>query len=209
MNSILRNHIDAALTEYSQGDHFLELLHAKTEYFHLTGTVNEEDEEYESRMNCFNDWYIFQYYLKNKNSIVIKDYLRNKQLDPEITNALNSVNYSLFEYSKRNFKNQIILEDVLHDQKIMLPVNHEIVALVPKDFFIGRVLTYNDESYLLKGTCIFPMDVKSICRKQSKKIRKLKNPEAEVAFLLTLESLKTKWSRYGHIAVNKIFTFPS
>lgn len=207
--SNLVNLLEEALLECSKGDYFLELLNAKKEYFHLTGLIDEEDQEYESRMNCFNDWYLFQYRPKGGPLTVIQHYANQKKLDEELVAAFNSCSYSLYEYVKVNMKNQMVLMDVLHQKKIILSTNHQEVALVPKDLFIGRVITYQNNDYLLRGTCVLPQDAKSICRKQTKKVKKLDDKEAETTFLITLESLKTRWIRYGHVSVSKIFTFPS
>lgn len=35
----------------------------------------------------------------------------------------------------------------------------------------------------------------------------MNNKDEEIKFLFKIESLKTKWLRYGHIDVNKIFVF--
>jgi hypothetical protein len=205
--AIVNQHIHQALMEYSSDGKYLELLKAKTEYFQLTGNVNEDDEEYESRMSCFNEWFLFQYAPDHGGPSIMGLYLQNNQVEPQLALALLNINYSLFEFVKVNYKNRIILEDILHGNDITLAHNHEDIAFVPKDFFVGRVFTFQNQSYLLQGKCLFPMEVKSICKKQAKKIRKLKDIQSEVAFLMSLESLKTKWTRYGHINVTKIFTF--
>jgi hypothetical protein len=75
------------------------------------------------------------------------------------------------------------------------------------DVFTGRVIKYRGESYLLKGVCILPQGVKSILKKQSKRVRKLNSFEEELRFLLQLESLKTKAMHYSHIDPAKIFIF--
>ena len=47
MMTAIFDHLEKALMEYSQGEHFLGLLKAKSEYFQLTGTVNEDDDDFE------------------------------------------------------------------------------------------------------------------------------------------------------------------
>ena len=71
----------------------------------------------------------------------------------------------------------------------------------------GRTLSLDDQSYLLSGICILPREVRSLLTKQCKKVRKQKDPNKEVEFLLRVEFLKTKWRRYGHIEASKIFVF--
>ena len=199
--------LDRILVEYTRGHHLESLIEAKKEYFELTGTLTEEDDEYESRMNAFNDWYLFQYLSKRKTKTVVKDFLEKNQIEDTVAKSLLSVNHSLFEFKKINFFKRIVLEDVLHGKTITLPKDGLTIGIVKGDMFTGRLLNFDNNYYLLKGVCIYPESVKSILRKESKKIRKLKDPNQEHSFLLKLEQLKTKSLRYGHIDMTKIFVF--
>lgn len=206
MLNTLKEHLEKVLIQYTQGEHFEELKAAKEKYFSLTGKLDEDRDEFEARMNCFNDWYLFQY--KNQEGIkVIEDYIRNNDLEGELSQAFLNVNHSLFEFSKVNFRKQIVLKDVLHDEKIILIKDHPHIGLVEGDIFIGRVIKYKGEFYLLRGVRTLPTPVKSILKKQSKKVRKLNSFEEELNFLLTLENLKTKTTHYAHIDPAKIFVF--
>jgi hypothetical protein len=206
MLDLVHNHLDKVLHLYTQGQFFEDLKQAKDTYFSLTGKLDEDKEEFESRMNCFNDWYIFQYRHPD-GSKVIEDYIRNNELDEELSQSLLNVNHSLFEFSKINFRKQIVLKDVLHDEKITLVKNHPNISLVEGDVFTGRVIKYKGDHYLLRGVCILPQGVKSILKKQSKKVRKTNSFDEELKFLLQLESLKTKAMHYSHIDPSKIFIF--
>lgn len=206
MLEIVHEHLDKVLGLYTQGSHFDELKSAKDKYFSITGKLDEDKEEFESRMNCFNDWYVFQY-RSSDGAKVIEDYIRTSQLDVELSQALLNVNHSLFEFSKINFRKQIVLHDILHDEKIVLMKNHPTISLMEGDVFTGRVIKYKGEYYLLRGVCILPQGVKKILKKQSKKVRKLNSFEEELNFLLQLESLKTKATHYSHIDPAKIFIF--
>jgi len=206
MLETVHEHLDTVLGLYTQGSHFEELKAAKEKYFSLTGKLDEDKDEFESRMNCFNDWYIFQYRDENS-SKVIEDYIRTNQLDVELSQALLNVNHSLFNFSKINFRKHIVLHDILHDEKIVLMKNHPTISLMEGDVFTGRVIKFKGEHYLLRGVCTLPQGVKSILKKQSKKVRKLNSFEEELNFLLQLESLKTKAMHYSHIDPSKIFIF--
>ena len=129
MLETVHEHLDTVLSLYTQGAHFDELKAAKEKYFSITGKLDEDKDEFESRMNCFNDWYIFQYRDEN-GSKVIEDYIRTNQLDVELSQALLNVNHSLFDFSKINFRKQIVLHDILHDEKIVLMKNHPTISLM-------------------------------------------------------------------------------
>jgi alpha-amylase/alpha-mannosidase (GH57 family) len=206
MLDIVHDHLDKVLGLYTQGEFFSELKEAKEKYFSITGKLDEDKDEFEPRMNSFNDWYIFQYRQKD-GSKVIEEYIRNNKLDEELSQAFLNVNHSLFEFNKSSFRKQIILKDILHDEKIILKKDHPTISLMEGDVFTGRVIKYHGESYLLKGVCILPQGVKSILKKQSKRVRKLNSFEEELRFLLQLESLKTKAMHYSHIDPAKIFIF--
>jgi hypothetical protein len=206
MLDIVHEHLDKVLSLYTQGSHFDDLKEAKEKYFSITGKLDEDKDEFESRMNCFNDWYIFQYRHKD-GSKVIEDYIRTNQLDVELSQALLNINHSLFEFSKINFRKQVVLHDILHDEKIVLVKNHPTISLMEGDVFTGRVIKYKGDYYLLRGVCILPQGVKSILKKQSKKVRKLNSFEEELNYLLQLECLKTKAMHYSHIDPAKIFIF--
>ena len=206
MLDLVHTHLENVLSLYTQGQFFNDLKEAKDRYFTLTGKLDEDKEEFESRMNCFNDWYIFQYRHKD-GSKVIEDYIRNSELDEELSQALLNVNHSLFEFSKVNFRKQIVLKDILHEEKVTLVKNHPTISLMEGDVFTGRVIKYKGDYYLLRGICILPQGVKSVLKKQSKKVRKMNSFEEELKYLLQLESLKTKAMHYSHIDPTKIFIF--
>jgi hypothetical protein len=206
MLDIVHHHLDKVLNLYTHGQNLNDLKEAKEKYFHLTGKLDEDKDEFESRMNSFNDWYIFQYRQKD-GSKVIEDYIRSGDLDDDISQALLNVNHSLFEFSVPTFGKKVILKDILHDEKIVLYKDHPTISLMDGDIFTGRVIKYKGENFLLKGLCILPHGVKSILKKQSKRVRKLNNFDEELNFLLNLESLKTKAMHYAHIDPTKIFIF--
>jgi hypothetical protein len=206
MLDVVHDHLDKVLSLYTKGQYFNDLKEAKDKYFSLTGKLDEDKDEFESRMNSFNDWYIFQY-RQADGSKVIEEYVRNNKLEEGISQALLNVNHSLFEFTKTSFRKQIVLKDILHDEKIVLKKDHPIISLMEGDVFTGRVIKFEGENYLLKGVCTLPQGVKSILKKQSKKVRKVNSFEDELNFLLHLESLKTKAMHYSHIDPTKIFIF--
>jgi len=206
MLELIDTHIEKMLTTYTQGEYFERLKQAKEAYIALTGKLDEDKDEFESRMNCFNEWYLFQWKDESGKKIV-EDYIRREQLDEDLSQAFLNVNHSLVEFSKTNFRKQIVLLDILHDEKVILAKGHRHIGLVEDDLFIGRVIRYKGDNYLLHGVCTLPQSIRSVLKKQSKKVRKMNSFEEELKFLLSLESLKTKSMHYQHIEPSKIFVF--
>lgn len=207
MYETINQHVDNALSEYSQGDHLDTLLEAKKVYTEVTGPFNEEDADFEARMNCFNDWYVFNFHTRGATHPIIKDYVETKNIEDNLSDAFGNINYSLFEFVKTNFKKRMVIKDILHNEKFVLSVNHPKMGIIANDIFVGRILTCDEDAFLLKGLCIFPPDVKPVLMKESKRIRKMNEKQRELNFLMQLESLKVRWQRYGHLDVKQIFVF--
>lgn len=202
----IEGHIEKMLSLYTEGEHFASLKKAKEKYTTLTGQLDEDKPEFESRMNCFNEWYLFQY--KREDGIkFIEQYLKKNQLDEQLSQAFLNLNHSLFEFQKTNYRGQIILKDILHGEKLSLDKEQKFIGLVEGDMFTGRVIKVDKTCYLLSGVCTLPHVIKGTLEKESKKIRKQGSFEEELSFLLKLEMLKTKSMNYKHIEPHKIFIF--
>lgn len=207
MHSDLKEHFEKALDIYTQGVHYDTLLEAKKEYFEITGQANDDDNDFEARMNSFNEWYVLQFISKRGTRTVISDYLMNNSVNDFLAKSLTSVNYSLFEYTGKNFRGTDVLYDMLHDKKVPLPKGGILPSIIKDDIFVGRVLSFEEKNFLMTGLCVIPKEVRPILKKECKKVRNLKNPNEELKFLLKIESFKTKWIRYGHVDATKIFKF--
>lgn len=208
MHESLRYLLEEILTIYSQGDYYQSLLKAKEDYFLRTGMAFEEDEDYESRMASFNDWYVLQYLPDESGKTFFQQYIESHEVIDELVEAVNRTNHSLFEYTGTSFRGQHILKDILHDNKITLAKTHSAPSMVKGDIFIGRTTFFKEEFFLFYGLRMMPKEARSSMKKEAKKVRKLNDLKQELDFLFFTESLKTKWQRYGHVDVNKIFVFP-
>lgn len=203
--NIIQDEIDKILQCFANGKHLESLKRAKEIFFAKTGKIDEDSYEYESRMSSFNDWYLFQYQF-SANHNVVQEYLATKPVDESLEAAILNTTYSLFLFHKINFRKQIIIKDILHGTKHVLSKDNGNLSLVEDDVFVGRMITYQEQNYLLNGLCTLPKEVLPILKKECRKIRKSKNIEEE-DFLLNLERLKTKSLQYQHIEPSKIFTF--
>lgn len=204
----LKDHISELFNIYTSNDFYENLLSAKEFYFSLTGKINEEDDDFEARMSAFNEWYLFQYIPANSKEPFAQTYAFEKNLVGDFERAFKNVNHSVFEHTGNTFSGCITLKDVLHDTKVTLVKNHSNVSVMKGDIFIGRTMSFKTDQYLLDGMCLLPKESKNIVKKECKIVRKLKNSEEESKFLFFTESLKTKWSHYGHVDVSKIFVYP-
>jgi hypothetical protein len=209
MHETLRFHFEKALQMYSSDEYYQYLLAAKDQYFAMTGKINEEDDDFEGRMSAFNEWYLLEHIIPGRSQTLIEDYLINGKIEDYIATSFRSVNHSVFEFVGKNLKRQECLKDILHDSKIVLAKDQSSVPVLKGDIFIGRTLPFNSENYLMSGMCVLPEEAKSILKRESKKVRKLSDKKSHATFLIEVELLKVKWSRYHHVDVDKIFVFQS
>ena len=72
--------------------------------------------------------------------------------------------------------------------------------------FIGRLIDYKDQYWLMKGISLFPGNIKKNIKKEIDRVYKLNDFHQAKQFLFRLEKLKNKWKRYGHIDAAKIFS---
>lgn len=200
------SHLDKILSTYSEGEYYDLVVEARKRYFELTGQTNEEDDDFETRMRCFNDWFILRYPLKN-GLTAIEDYLEKTEVSDECQEVLKNCRYSMFEFTGKNLSGKLVIKDLILNEKLIFTQNSSKIPVFKSDFFIGRVLRYEDDFLLLNGICLLPKEGKSIIKKQIKKVRKLDDPSKEESFLLEVEKLKTKWKRFGHVDPSKIFIF--
>ena len=137
-----------------------------------------------------------------------EQYVSGHEVLDELVEAINLTNHSLFEYTGTSFRGQHVLKDFLHDSKVTLAKNHSAPSMVKGDVFIGRTTFFKEEHYLFNGLRMMPKEARSAMKKEARKVRKLNDKGQELDYLFFTESLKTKWQRYGHVDVNKIFVFP-
>jgi len=206
--SAIFEHLDKALKEFSSGNFYPVVIEAKKEYTILTGQINDDDEDFENRINAFNDWYVLQYISQELRMPAIKNYAMKYTLPQEIMNSYDNLNHSLFQYQGENFKKQKVVKDHLHSGvKIVLSKDCPAPGLLKGDLFTGRILTFNDEAYLLSGMCILPKEMMSRLVRYARQVKKLGSREFETNFLMKLEYFKTKWTRYSHLPPERIFQF--
>jgi hypothetical protein len=200
------NLFDLILSDYKEGENYQRLHNAKKSYIALTGMMNEEDYDYEARMNCFNDWFVFNHELPSGERVYQK-FINQNNVEVDVRNALESVRYSVFDFTKFNIKKQVVLTDYVDDQKITLAKDSAQMGIVVDDFFIGHTVEVAGSIYLLKGIRTIPTAIRSQLKKQLKKLKKKGDFRKLEAFILHVENLKSKADRYSHIEPAKIFVF--
>lgn len=208
MHEALRYFIEKVVTHFSTENYYDDLLKAKDLYFEKTGKALEEDPDYESRMSSFNDWYVLQYKKSKDDKTLITKYIENHNVSDDLVSAVKSFEHGLYEFTGKGLLGSFVLKDLLHNKKVKLAKSHSALSLVKGDIFLGRVATYGEEVYMFNGLCLLPRQAKRMIKKQIRKVVKYDDLDVELNFLLQTEAMKTKWLRYGHVNVERIFVYP-
>lgn len=194
------------LNEYTNGSYYDVLVAARSQYCEITGSMDEDRDDYEARMNCFSDWYLFNYRLNNGRRI-IDQYIEDHKVSSDQARDLQGTRYSLYHFVGFSLSKKPILKDMIADKKITLSKHNGFMGLVKNDLFVSRVMSWQDENYLLQGLCMLPYAAINNLKKQAKAVRKEKSVYAEESFLQKVENLRTRASHYPHINASKIFVF--
>lgn len=201
--STITYQVQAILKEYGQNEHYSTLKKAFEQFSYITGKCDSDSLEYEARMNCFNDWYVFNF-REGQNKKVFVKYFDENQIDSDMAKSFHNINYSIFKVQKV-VKGNIYLFDILHNDTLKVLEEDCSIGLVPEDIFVGRSIYFEKRHYLLKGVCTLPREVFSSLDKYCKAFRNKRMYELETKFVLNLEKLKMKSLNYKHLSFDKIF----
>ena len=208
MHRMIQHHYEKAMAEFTSLSYHKTMVEAKEEYFNLTGLLHEDEEDYEIKMNAFNDWYMLSY-ISQEGGPFMKIYLEKNDLEDELYDVFMRCNYSLFEYVGKNFRGAYTFKDILHSTKVSLAKDHRPLSMLKHDLVIGRIIKYKNKFYFLNGMTFLPAEVRPLLAKESKKVRRAIDPHQEYEFLTGLEKMKTTYSRFGHVDPLRFFTFQS
>ena len=121
-----QKYLEPLIEEFTTGEYYREVFKAKGEFFEKTGTVYEDDPEFDQRMHTFLDWYLFERELPGIDLPPIKYFFlqRKDQLSAQempIYRDFCSTIHSVFRF--RGFtwgRKKFILEDLFSKKKVPL-----------------------------------------------------------------------------------------
>ena len=196
----------ACLRHYSKDDRKQSFHIAQNIYTTLTGIINEDDDEYNHRINSFHDWFLFHYEDPEKKRIVIKDFMMRNSFPYDLEKSILDFEYSLFEYLGKSKMGEKFL-NVIGEKEFIVGPESSKGTFVKGDLFISHLLTIQSNKFFTPGLCIIPRELKSTIVSVAKK-RSLEDKLAlREQFLLDLERLKSKSKSYQHLPPEKVFVF--
>ncbi len=205
-----QKYLDPVVEMFSTGEYYNELFNAKKEYFERAGVVYEDDLEFESRMNIFMDWYVFDRDLPGVDLPPIKFYFR-KQTDSftadesEIYKGFCNTIHSIF-YLNKVSKGSVYVEDLFSEKKYEVKDPEINLGFMNGDIFESRLIPFNGTYEFSKGFCFHPVEMEKFIMGEIKKVR-YQDKARQTKLILQLSAMKLKHTRYQHINIKHIYTF--
>ena len=208
MDERIKSYYDQALKALSNDERVLKRLYnARKIYEELTGKVDDDKEEYELRMLNFNEWFLFDFVSQDQQWPFIIEFLNSlNESIGEIKDLFSNVRYSFFECRKKKLGSKLVLEDFLLNKKYQINAIDFPVNLLDDEIFTGRIISIEQEIFILKGIRWLPRKIRALAVKEAKKVRKMGNPSQERDFTLNLEMATTKCSQFKHVDPIEIFS---
>ncbi len=199
---------------YTTGEFYPEVFKAKQEFFDQSGTVHDDDIEFEQRMSLFMDWYLFDRLIPSLGMPPISHYIRQNQTDfseteKTLVNDLSHSIHSIFVFRGTTiFGKKLVVQDLFTKKKykvIDLRLKH---AFARGDIFEARLFSHEGKNYFSQGFCFHPVEMKSFIFNEVKKIR-FQDRDRHLQLILQLAQMKLKHQRFSHIDVKHIYGFDS
>ncbi len=200
----IKYHLSELIKRYTREEYYEDIKSARREYFGTIGQLREEEENFESQICCFDDWYLFNFSLRN-GMTPVQDYLNAGCVEVEFRNTFEFPDYSLFEYRGRAIKGNFVIQNHLTGEKVRLIKDQSPVPLMKGEIFVGRVLSRGGEHFLMRGVTPFPDKIAPRLIKRAKQVRKHATPAEKNIFVNGLESVRIKWLEYGRPDPERFF----
>ena len=214
MPESLVSKLNQLLETYTTGEFYPEAFKAKQEFFEQSGTVHDDDAEFEQRMNLFMDWYLFDREIPSLSMPPISHYIRQNQMsfNEEEKQALEDLSHSIhsiFVFKGSSwFGKKLVVQD-LFTQRIHKVVEPRLKQAFSRgDVFEGRIFPHGGKFYFSEGFCFHPVEMKSFIANEIKKIR-YQDRDRHLNLILQFAQMKLKHQRFAHIDVKHIYGFDS
>ncbi len=214
MSENLQNKLSALMEIYTTGEFYPEVFKAKQEFFDQSGTVHDDDTEFEQRMSLFMDWYLFDRQIPSLGMAPITHYIRQNQhefSEPEkqLAEDLSHSIHSIFYFRGTSFfGKKLVLQDLFSKKKYKVVDPRLKHAFARGDIFEARLFPHDGKHFFSQGFCFHPVEMKSFIFNEVKKIR-FQDRERHLQLILQLAQMKLKHQRFAHIDVKHIYGFDS
>jgi hypothetical protein len=199
--------IDRLSERYGEGEHKLEAMRAREEYFERAGKVFDDDAElFEGRMAAFLEWYVLDRpFAGGAVPPVVRLLETDKALSVEERRALAALattHRSLFQlYSETD--RVLDIEDVIGGARFRVRERRSTVGIAPGDLFEAR-LCWDGTDVIFGRTFLFhPPDTRDVILDWIERTAAGGASRAEMLFHLS--RLYVRWHRLGHTGAAKVY----
>ncbi len=209
-----QRYLDPIIEEFTTGEYYREVYHAKQEYFEKAGIVYEDDPEFEQRMCIFMDWYIFDRDLPGVDLPPIKYWFRkNKERlsgdELNIYKDFCETSHSIFRMKRTTWDRRgLVVVDIFSNETFTVKDSEINRGFSRGDIFEARIIPFQKGYEFSRGFCFHPVEMEGVIQSEIKKVR-YQDQGRQTKLILQLAAMKLKHLRFQHIDIRHIYTFES
>jgi hypothetical protein len=199
--------LDRLAERYSEGEHKLEAMRAREEYFDRAGKVFDDDAElFEGRMASFLEWYVLERPMAATGVPPVARAISGGDGQPGAERrtlaSLASSHRSLFElHGAAN--NLLDVEDLVGGARFAVRERRNPLGMTARDVFEAR-LVWDGEAVVFGRTFLFhPPDARDVVLDWVQ--RAVGNGVARDEILFHLSRQHVRWHRLGHVGAAKVY----
>jgi hypothetical protein len=195
-----------------------DIVQAKQEYFNSTGgEVHEDDRCFESRLQAFFNWYLFdrkvdgvtpaQRFLQDRGA-------ETKAADKEVLMGFTQTRLGLYEYrGRKGFllgpkKGQVRVRDAITRKDFDVTERRQMHGLEIGDLFEARLVPVGGTWHFSTSFTYHPREMRPVVLREVKK-RKKQGPVDVRALLWELERMSLQAERFKNVSIEAIYNFES
>jgi hypothetical protein len=202
----MHRQLDRLAERYSAGEHKIEAMRAREEYFERAGKVFDDDAElFEGRMASFLEWYVLERPFRGGPPPVVRLLDEDRAL-PAIERRelalLASSHRSLFELHAVA-DHVLDVEDIIGGARFAVIERRNTVAMQAGDLFEARVISDGLAVIFGKTFLFHPPDARAVALDWVEAAMERGQGREEILFHLSRQHIR--WHRYGHIGAAKIY----
>ena len=200
---------DKIVVEFSTGKYRQQIEKAKQEFFALSGTVHEENREYQDRINLFLDWYIFERQLDEEDLKPLEMYLflhgdKFSEEEKDIFEGMKRSISSLFMVKKLG-ADSVKVKDLFIGKSYNVEDDSFLSFAHKGDLFQGRIVPVSDKYNFGLGFCFHNPDTEGYIKKEIKKIKNM-DYAYHVNLMMKLALMKVKTEEYPHVPIKNVYS---
>ncbi len=182
-----------------------ELAQAKEFFFEKTGKIHISAAGYQSRINCFLNWFLFNWNTAHKQACIYKLIVSKfgaSDLNEKHYQLYPNVN-SIFVLQKEK-KEEIKVLDLFYKKKYLVLKSNFFQGIEKHCCFESRLHCINKVYYFGNYLILHPREVSSYVQK---KVRECENKVTRLNELIfKLHHMAQKWESYKHFPLKKIYS---